>query len=261
MNKNLSRSQRICNAYTAGEVEKLKAYHSYTHGAARSAEEWGVIWSRRDDTAWAHVHGRMRGFAHIWWGSVTAYDVFTAKLYGKAYKRYPELLAGKDTRPLMGSAFHPLCSGIIEVADDGETARCSYITPGLCYSILNDEGRKWGQMLWERYGSDFRYEEGRLLYIHEHVMPDFYDDDWDCSNFARNQYRVLAGIDTSAHPEGPPPVSNDPFEDLVAIWTDPGPLNERSGLLAPIQDVVPWPEPYETLNNRNTYAQWDGYPD
>ena len=40
----------------------------------------------------------------------------------------------------------------------------------------------------------------------------------------------------------PPPVS------------DPGPLHMPYSVLKAPQDTVPWPEPYETLDNDNTYT-------
>ena len=36
--------------------------------------------------------------------------------------------------------------------------------------------------------------------------------------------------------------------------SDPGPLHMPYSVLKAPQDTVPWPEPYETLDNDNTYT-------
>jgi hypothetical protein len=256
MQANLSLSQRIHNAKTSAEAEKLKAYHGYTHGAARSAEEWGYIWSRKDDIAWGHVHGRQRGFVHMWYGSVISYDWMGYLGYAhNLLNEYPQI-AGRDPRPFMGLAFHPLCSGVIEVAEDGQTCRAYYYTPGM---MVNYFGGKWGNMLWERYGADFRYEDGKLLYIHEQVQPDFMDGDMDISNFAHDDWMIKCGK-KELPPMEPPPF--DLKDGLHAIWTDPGPLFLRSSITTPVQTgFTEPPTPYKTFTNKTTYATHESYPD
>ena len=159
MNRELSLSQRVTRAADSCELERVLATHNYLHAASRSIEEWTTVWSKRDDTSWAHSFGRMRGFASIWMGSVVDYDQQCIDNYRTVAKNYPEV-AGMDYRPLYNNAMHTLTNGIIEVADDGESARASYLTPGLLYSFLNDDKKPWGAMLWERYGMDFVKENG-----------------------------------------------------------------------------------------------------
>ena len=39
---------------------------------------------------------------------------------------------------------------------------------------------------------------------------------------------------------------------------DPGPLHREYEFLMPIQNTCPWPEPYVTLDNQNTYTSFLG---
>ncbi len=248
MNRDLSVSERIHRAVTSTETEKVMATHAYLHGASRAKEEWTTIWSRRDDISWAHAFGRMRGWDSVWAGSVGDYDVQTYDNYKELIQVYPETI-GMDPRPLMVNSMHPLTNGIIEVAEDGETARCSYLTPGLLYAILDPSGERFSMMLWERYGADFRYEDGKLLYIHDQVCPDLFAPMFDVFNLAVAKYGELK------HPELHPPV--EPSRPRRV--TDPGPLHIPCSPVQPVQNSVPWPEPYQTLDNNNTYTKCPEY--
>jgi hypothetical protein len=244
LNKQLSIAQRIKNAAASQAVENIKAMHTYLHGRADASGEWGTIWSRRDDCSWAHAFGRMRGFDQVWFGSVTRYDVMALENYLEMYKQYPEV-GGKDPRPLMEASVHTLVTDVIEVAWDGQSARASFITPGVIHSVLTPTGQKYCQVLWERYGSDFICEDGVWKYLHEQVCPDIITQldhiDWAFEDYAR-----LSNPDGGDAPQvtlgEPPPVK------------DPGPLHHPYSVLQPPQNTVPWPEPYMTLDENHTYA-------
>jgi hypothetical protein len=241
--KHLALSQRIYNAAASQEVENVKARHTYLHGSADATSEWTRIWSRSDDCSWAHAFGRMRGFDQVWFGSVTCYDMMAMDNWLKIYEIYPEV-GGKDPRPLMEASVHTLVTDIIEIADDGQSARASFITPGVIHSVLTSEGEKYCNVLWERYGSDFVQEGGKWLYLHEHVCPDILTK-LDAFNWASEDYARITGQNSSTPPPatlGSPPV------------TDPGPMHLPYSLLSKPQNTVPWPEPYKTLDNENTYT-------
>ena len=136
MNRNLTLSQRIHNCAATQEVEFCHATHTYFHSKANSLEEWSRIWSKGnpdktkfDTSSWAHAFGRMRGWRSVWHGSVTLYD-------GKAFERWLSLfevmpeIGGLDPRPLMEISMHTLATDIVEVADDGLSARATFLTPG-----------------------------------------------------------------------------------------------------------------------------------
>ncbi len=243
MKKELSLHQRIQNAASSQEVENVKARHTYLHGRADATGEWAAIWSRSDDCSWAHAFGRMRGFDQVWYGSVAQYDKMAMENAIEMQDIYPET-TGKDPRPLMEASVHTLLTDVIEVAADGKSARGSFITPGMIHSCLTPEKEKYCNVLWERYGSDFVLEDGEWKYLHEQVCPDILTR-LDMFNWAAEDYaRITAPeVEDAAPPTlGTPPVA------------DPGPLHIPYTVLQPPQDTVPWPEPYETLDNGNTYT-------
>ena len=110
----------------------------------------------------------MRGFDQIWYNSVTMYDYSVYETYIDLVQMFPEI-GGLDPRPIMELSMHTLVNGIIEVAEDGKTARSSFVTPGMLYDCINRMAVKQGISFWERYGSDFVCEDGSWKYLHEHV--------------------------------------------------------------------------------------------
>ena len=100
-------------------------------------------------------------------------------------------------------------------------------------------------MRWERYGSDFVLEHGRWLYLHEQVCPDIMGK-LDMTNFAHDDYERL----TAPEEKGIGPVTLGEDPDV----TDPGPLHLPYSVIMPPQNTVPWPEPYETLDNEHSYT-------
>lgn len=243
-----SLTERINIAFASLEAERLQAHHGYTHAASRSYEEWAYIWSKGDDTAWAHKFGRFRGFDEIWWNSVSKYDVDTYTEFAQILPKYPEI-GGMDPRPFMVLSMHTLASSIVEVAEDGMSVRASFYTPGTLTGMMNDDGKPFGMMLWERYGADFVYEDGEWLYVHQHVVPDI-GGPFDIVNPARDSFQMAKA--------GPLPPS--PLNDSVKV-SDPGPMNYEYTVIQPVQNPTPPPVPYKKLNNSNTYATFPGYDD
>jgi len=243
-NKHLDLHQRVLNAAASQEVENVKAQHTYYHGRADAYGEWHNIWSRDPWCSWGHIFGRMRGWDQIWEGSVTHYDNMAMNLHLKIQKIYPEI-GGLDPRPLMEASVHTLFTDIIEVADDGKSARGSFITPGVIFCRLNRHQYPYCNVLWERYGSDFVLENGKWKYLHEQVCPDIMGK-LDMTNFAHDDFERLTAPQEAGI--GPVTLGEDP--DV----TDPGPLHLPYSVVMPPQNTVPWPEPYKTLDNDNSFC-------
>lgn len=279
MKTHLSLHQRILNADGSQQVENLKAIHAYTHARNWPVEEWDNIWDLGEDSSWAHGFGRWRGGYKIYLNSVTEWDIPTFQNYMKLYKLYPDVM-GMDPRPLNFSPVHNLSSDVIEVADDGKSARGAFLTPGNIYEYLKPQQRRRAIFMWERYGADFvRDENGHWKYLHEQVCPDFqgnYDDvNWGLEAYQtamdpnhRNSAAPPPDADSAGHPEGinaqAAPTGDGPEgPDAVdgprdMMLDDPGPLHKEYEFLMPIQNTCPWPEPYARLDNDNTYTPFIG---
>lgn len=253
----LNLRQRLENAWGSQQVENVKAQHTYLHARADCTGEWGRIWSRSPEAAWAHGFGRMRGFEQVWYGSVTRYDAQAMEHWLSIYERYPEV-GGKDPRPLLEASIHTLVTDIIEVAEDGLSARGSFITPGLITSRLNEDGHPYCMILWERYGSDFVCEDGEWKYLHEHVCPDLFGEH-DCTNWARMEFEHKCEEEARAgKPEELDHSNGHGTGQIPPPLTDPGPLHAPYNLTRQPQNTVPWPEPYKTMDREHTYASFRG---
>ena len=246
MKRHLSVEQRLEQALASQQVEKLHGKHNYFHARNFSAEEWSTIWSQSDNTAWAHGFGRMRGFDQIWYNSVTMYDYSVYETYIDLVQMFPEI-GGLDPRPVMELSMHTLVNGIIEVAEDGKTARSSFVTPGMLYDCINSMAVKQGISFWERYGSDFVCEDGVWKYLHEHVCPDF-GMPFDFVNMAADEYE--RAVNPALGGPMAPPAGRDDRVELA----DPGPLQQKYSIFQPVQNTVPWPEPYVSMDDQHSYA-------
>ena len=241
MNRNLSFKERLHNALAVHEIENVKGMHGYTHACGRGAREWSTIWNRSKDATWAHGFGRMVGFEEIWYDSVVGVDILQYQQYGELVKLYPEI-AGMDPLAVGSGSLHTLASEVIEIADDGKSARTFFLTPGPQIGIIHRSGHRVAELLWERYGSDFVYEDGQWKYFHEQVCPDVFSA-YDTANWAHDRYYdEINGV---------------PMRDgggILPLLTDPGTRHNDYTSSQPVQNTVPWPVPYQTLDDDNSYA-------
>ena len=106
------------------------------------------------------------------------------------------------------------------------------------------KGGRSGGWLWERYGSDFVYRDGRWWWFHEQVCPDI-GDSYDSSNWAQDRFRkYLSGELKVGNCSGAP---RSGISDLRQAHND-------ISIIQTVQDTVPAPEAYEKLDEAHTYS-------
>ena len=239
----LSFKERLHRAIGGQEIENIKARHALWHGMGYSKEEWDNIWYKGEDTTWGHFFGRMVGWDEVWFGSVVDADTNTYISY--AHDCWDDVaLSHMDVRATGANSCHQLASPVIEVSKDGKSARSCYLTPGQLPHASTYTLQKEAGFFYERYGSDFVYDEetGRWLYFHEQVCPDmmgsFNDGNYGqvLWNAARNGEFFRGG--------GMAPQN----------ITEEGPLHRDLCPIQLAQNTAKWPEGYETLDNDNTYS-------
>lgn len=242
--ENLSYEQRIHNALGAQKVEELKARHAYLHGISYSREEWDFFWLKSPNTTWAHQFGRMVGWDEVYYNSVTHMDKMMVNSAFQQIEAFPEL-QGHDLRSTTSSGCHVLTSDVIEVSEDGLSARASYLTPGtLMGSIGMDNQGRGGTWLWERYGSEFVFVDGEWKWFHEQVCPDLAGN-YDAGNWAHDRYLDYLDKDISIGEVGGNP----------AQLTEPGLIHADYSITQTVQDTVHPPKPYYHLDDDNTYSK------
>ena len=204
MKTHLTLSQRIHNAEGIQAAEYLHARHTYLHATSYCKEEWGEFWDTSDEASWGHLFGVMCGFEEVWYNNVVNYDPDGLRGYINIIKQHNEV-TWFDPRSIREISMHTLATDIIEAADDGKTVRASFLTPGVLVFALNANHKMRGLTLWERYGSDFVYDEDedRWLYLHEQVCPDM-GGPMDICNPGKDAYNKLMGLGGGKGP-GPGP--------------------------------------------------------
>ncbi len=236
--KDLTFEQRIHNAIGSQTVEEFKARHAYLHGVSYSREEWDYMWLKSKNCTWAHQFGRMVGFDEVYLNSVGHTDRMAMHSFGETSINFPEYM-GHDIRSSGCSGVHVLASDVIEVAEDGQSARASYLTPGTLTGPIGFDGKhRGGVWLWERYGSDFVYKDGRWWWFHEQVCPDIAGD-YDVGNWARNRYLDYMEKDCTVGELGGRP----------AQLTEPGLFHADYTIVQTVQDTTPAPDPYTCLRD------------
>lgn len=278
MNKNKSLHERVAAVVAGQKVEELKARHAYLHGMNRGREEYGTFWLRSDNSTFGHTFGRMMGYnelvpAHF--GEPLKPNPFapSEEEFGmgppvgeedddegmpfenvtkKHFDRPEKMRDVYDVFDLYGhnvegtccQSCHVLASPVIEVADDGKSARGFFLTPGTMMSTHGQKGGRSGGWLWERYGSEFVYRDGRWWWFHEQVCPDI-GDSYDDSNWAQDRFRkYLSGELKVGNCSGPP---RSGISDLRSAHND-------ISIIQTVQDTVPAPTPYEKLDEEHTYS-------
>ena len=244
---NLTIEQRLHNALGSQKVEEYKARHAYLHAIMDSKQEWDVFWHKSPNTTWAHQFGRMVGWEEVYYNSVVHTD---ANMLGLAIQKMQSMeeMWGHDFLSTGKSGCHALASDVIEVAEDGMSARAFYLTPGtmtggMSMGPANGSVCRGGGWLWERYGSEFVFVDGAWKWFHEHVCPDTAGQ-YDVGNWAHDRYvdyrsgKLKIG-DLGGYPDR---------------LTEPGTLHYDYSIIQTVQDTVPPPLPYKTLNDENTYS-------
>lgn len=251
MNRHLSISRRIYNLKAAQDIQNTLSKHIWYHARGQSKEDFGTNWSERKDISWTQDWGRVRTRESFWYAKVTGYDMMPYQAYVKVYKVWPEI-GGLDPRPLFGAAMHAVDTDIIEVADDGETARGVWFSPGVIHAPLQPDKRPIRLTDHERYGADFIYEHGQWLFLNNKVCPDVMIPG-DHINWASEAYKMLT------NKKGNEIKCDTPVPEALPYPADDvGPFHRPYSITQAPQDSVPWPKPYRTLDKENSYYWSEG---
>jgi len=158
------------------EVENLMARHIYYHACCFNKEELDDIWTRLqpDEAAWKQNFGWWYTLDHIY----PYYAPEAAKIRGEnlrlelmeAKPELAERLKSIDGRKLSEMSTHVLSSSVIEIAEDGMSARGLWYTPG--FALRGFGGQLGVTWMYEKYGADFVYEDGEWKFLHLLICMD-----------------------------------------------------------------------------------------
>jgi hypothetical protein len=130
------------------DCQNLMSLHSWYHSAFMNDQEVNDIWAQKaKDVVWAQNSG-------FWLGLDRVKESYGAPMKDKS------VTAGHFQ-------MHTVTTGVVVVAQDRQTAKGIFYTPGMVGSSDS------GQWMWERYGVDFIREDGVWKIWHLHVYSDF----------------------------------------------------------------------------------------
>ena len=161
------------------EIENIMSLHVMYHCYGEHRQEMEEIWvnepENRATASFGQNQGFYVGYDSIWEAYVDGHDtswLATAKRYcenkgidltGWTDEEILEVYGGVGQLLL-----HVTTTAIIEVAEDGQTAKCFWYSPGM----IMETGQSAGS-IWEIYGVDFVKEDGEWKMWHLHMFTDF----------------------------------------------------------------------------------------
>lgn len=158
-------------ASIALEVQNLMSRRMYFHSIGRNELEL-ELWSKKRDIRWAQNQGCWMGMKSL----KVYYDDVNRQMQAAELVRLsganPKIKNIPENRNIGNTILHTLTTPIIEVADDGESAKGVWYTPGVILSPA-DGLRPTGTWIWERYGVDFIKEDGKWVLLNVQVNTDF----------------------------------------------------------------------------------------
>ena len=160
-------------------VENIMNRHVMYHCYGEHREEMEELWVQEPENqataSFGQNQGFMVGYGSIWDGYVTGHDeswLTSAKRYcqqngidvsGWTDDQILEVYGGVGQLLL-----HVTTTAIIEIAEDGQTAKGFWYSPGM----IAESGQS-GNTIYEAYGCDFIKENGEWKIWHLHMFTDF----------------------------------------------------------------------------------------
>lgn len=147
------------------EIENIMGKYSFYHTTMRHID-YLKLWSHRDDC-----------ILDMPWGGYTGYKgVETCYLKDHGDRSYPDTYNG-----MMIGLFpmHTHTTGVIVVADDLQTARGCWLSPG--EETFSEDGKGSATWAWSKIGADFIQEDGTWKIWRMRVYPGLqppYDTSW-----------------------------------------------------------------------------------
>ena len=238
-------------------VENIMNRHVMYHCYGEHREEMEQIWvqekENRETASFGQNQGFMLGFGSIWDGYVTGHDtswLSSAKRYCQSKGIDVSDWTDDQILEVYGGVgqllLHVTTTAIIEVAEDGKTAKGFWYSPGM----IKETGGGASAM-WEAYGADFVKEAGGWKLWHLHMYTDF----------GGGFFVELGNSSGSGEASGAAPASKPEITSAQTGQTDTAEIDEflRHDYLSSPQytqystnrlrsemEVIPFPLPYET---------------
>jgi hypothetical protein len=231
------------------EIQNVMARRAFYHSIGHNEQELD-LWAKKHPIRWAQNQGCWIGMPSL----KRYYDDTNRKMQAAELERLskgnPAIKNIPENRFIGNTILHLLTTPIIEVADDGETAKGLWYTPGIILSP-GDGKTPEGNWIWERYGVDFIREGSQWTILHVQVNTDFMSPIGSPLQTKRGESAATMGKEGAAPAPMPGPAAagiNIPGPDIAK------PTYEEYSVTR-VPTITPrLPVPYRTLSETFEYA-------
>ena len=205
----------VQKALDAQAIQNVMSRHVMYHCYGLHQKEMEELWVQETENqataSFGQNQGYMVGYPAIWEGYVEGHTeswLEAAKQYCAQNDIDIEGWSDEQILDTYGGVgqllLHVTTTAIIEVAEDGQTAKCFWYSPGL----VAETGQS-GNAIWEAYGVDFVKENGEWKIWHLHMYTDFtgsfFVDLSKSGNSGGGQAKGEAAPEAGESPEGQGP--------------------------------------------------------
>lgn len=153
------------------EIQNMMSLRAYYHAVGAQDKEF-ELYAKRPDITWGQNQGYRIGPEHIRAQYVENFAKQRARNLEAMSKLHPEIKNAPENLGVGTFIVHTLETPIIEVAEDGNTAKGMWHTVAALGSAKAD-GTYTGSWELEKYGVDFIKENGKWRFWHITVVSDF----------------------------------------------------------------------------------------
>lgn len=230
--KRLQRAQDYC------DIQNVFALHEYYHHLP-SVEVEMIFAKKQKDVSFGQNWGVWVGLDHVKAYYKSSSKEELQKRLDTIRKYNPDIPNDIKYANAGSGMFHMLTTPIIEVAEDGQTAKGMWYTPAASNSF-NEREKKWqAGWMYEKYAVDFIKEDGKWKIWHFNVFCDFgctFEKSWvDAAEEERLNPRPPMEMPINVPPDLPGPGFKE--YSTRRVWQLPKP-----------------PEPYRTFSETFSYG-------
>ncbi len=227
------------------EIQNLMSRRAFYHSVGQNEKEL-ALWSKKQTVRWAQNQGCWVGMA----SHRHSYDELNRKVQAADLERLskmnPAIKNVPESRFVGNTILHLLTTPILEIAQDGQSAKGMWYTPGMILTTA-DGKTPFAMDIWERYGVDFVKEDGRWTFLNIQVNTDFINP---MGMPLQPQGSDAAAIGTEGAAQFGPEASGVKFPGPDIVKTT---YQEFGATRVP--SLTPrLPEPYRTLKETFQYA-------
>jgi len=220
------------------EIQNVMGKHMYYHGVGAHEQEMEELWAKKHEITWSGNFGVQVGWKSIYKNYVEDHRKSRQIALEAVIKKHPEIENKPENWGIGTFIAHTLTTPVIEIAEDGQTAKGIWYSPGIVTEIGPD-GEPMPMHMWEKYGVDFVKEDGQWKIWHIHM---YYDLNWSPTG-------------SWTDPPKPPPASTEAKSEAPKRTYDKPPTVVYKGYSPTTVPVLlpEIPKPYKTFSEVEPY--------